>query len=1065
MDRAVRQLVQHRWRVLIALFVVLGIAASLGLRFYLRPTVESGSVGQLARLVGQHRLARARLAGGFYYAPCTADSSTKQLLHGLSCGVPQAASWPTSKRLAAFANDTRVDGEHGSPSTQARTSGIFNLVWGRVDDAVADLRSAVRLDASNARALNDLAVALTDFAEQHDDPSALVEAFVAADSAVRKDSMLTEARFTHALILERLYLRTDAIGAWKRYLELDRKSPWAREAQEHLAALQPRGDTTKRRDRLRRAAAAHDSLRLRSIVDESPSGARLTIEDELGEWGATLVGGESGRAREHLEFARAIAGPLGSVTGDSLFIDAIKVIDGALVAKDTERTRALAEGHASLAKAIDDFNRPKTNVANVDFTRPWRLLASGGSPMTGWALLYAARAKINAQRDTALGLLSKLRDSTPEHYFALRSATAQYQGFVYDVSSDYMHVRAAYDSAVSENRTTREPAITLRLASWLASMEGVLRGRDAGWRIQYAALAATPQYPTSSTSYYTVFDYAAGATAREAPRLAVRYCDASIRVARQMADTARLTYALRRRAELWADLGQMDSARTDIATAREIVNRLDQTGPRNLIADVMLADAHLALRSRPAEAEAKLRKVVNEYRIAKYDKGLPSAYLNLAQARAATQAIDSARAAFDSATRVLQRQRATIAAYAERGAFLDDARSVIEQIVTFHAAHNARDAFEYFEGTRSRVLLEQRADNRGQSVDQRPVLAELQQRLKKDDVVLSYAVLPQELLVWSITRNGFEQHHIPVTAPDLEGLINRFQQSLLASDQPDSATSDRLYKLLVDSASRLQPGANLFVVPDRWLHFVPFVALRNPSSGRYLVLDHAVSYAPSATLLLASLAQPPQHFSQRSKVLAIGNPAFDRQALQLPNLPAAESEAHRVASLYADQNLLTGRDATDKALERLAPDVDILHFAGHAIVGRDAPQLSHLVLASDGHSTGVVFSPDIAQWKLRRTGLVILSGCNTADGKLSATEGAASLARAFFAAGVPTVVSSLWAIEDEDTADFFAAFHRWLVQGYPPAVALRETQIKWLDDGRVRMRPVRSWAAFQLFGG
>jgi len=307
---------------------------------------------------------------------------------------------------------------------------------------------------------------------------------------------------------------------------------------------------------------------------------------------------------------------------------------------------------------------------------------------------------------------------------------------------------------------------------------------------------------------------------------------------------------------------------------------------------------------------------------------------------------------------------------------------------------------------------------------------------------------------------------MPVSAADLEALVNRFQQSLLeASGEPDSTVSERLYRLLVDSASQLQRGANLIVIPDRWLHFLPFVALRDPGTGRFLVRDHAVTYAPSATLLLSNLAHPPQRFSQASKVLAVGNPAFDRQAFHLPDLPAADGEARRIASLYADQSPLIGRDATDEALERMAPAYDILHFAGHAVVGRSAPQLSHLVLASDGRSDGAVFSSEIAKWKLARTRLVILSGCNTADGKLSATEGASSLARAFFAAGVPAVVASLWAIEDDDTADFFIAFHRRLVQGEPAAVALRETQIEWLGDGRSPARPIRSWAAFQLFGG
>ncbi len=97
--------------------------------------------------------------------------------------------------------------------------------------------------------------------------------------------------------------------------------------------------------------------------------------------------------------------------------------------------------------------------------------------------------------------------------------------------------------------------------------------------------------------------------------------------------------------------------------------------------------------------------------------------------------------------------------------------------------------------------------------------------------------------------------------------------------------------------------------------------------------------------------------------------------------------------------------------------------------------------------------------------LAILSGCSTGDGKLSATEGASSLARAFFSAGVPAVLSSLWAIDDNETADFFIAFHRRLVRGHSAAIALRETQIEWLGDTKSHAHPVSSWAAFQLFGG
>jgi CHAT domain-containing protein len=346
------------------------------------------------------------------------------------------------------------------------------------------------------------------------------------------------------------------------------------------------------------------------------------------------------------------------------------------------------------------------------------------------------------------------------------------------------------------------------------------------------------------------------------------------------------------------------------------------------------------------------------------------------------------------------------------------------------------------------------------------MLVALQRRLSGSDVVLSYAVLTTEILIWTIGSKRFEMHRVSIAASELEELVNRVQRSIRdPSAEPDIAASERLHRLLVDSAGQIEREANLTVIPDRWLHYVPFAALRDGATRRFLVQDHSVSYAPSATLLVTTRGEAHRSLSHSSRVLAFGNPKFDARVFQLPDLPAAEREADAVADLYGHQKAVVRADATDAAIERMAPSSEILHFAGHAVVGRDAPQLSHLVLASDGRSDGAVFASEIAHWKLPRTRLVILSGCSTGDGKLSATEGASSLARAFFAAGVPAVLSSLWAIDDNETADFFIAFHRRLAQGHPAAVALRETQMEWLGDTKSHAHLMSSWAAFQLFGG
>jgi len=905
--------------------------------------------------------------------------------------------------------------------------------------------------------LNDLAVALTRFAQQHDNPSALIDAFVAVDSAVRRDSTLVEARFTRALLLEKLYLRTDAIAAWNHYLELDRRSRWADEAREHIAALRPKVGTVKSaQERLRSAVAAKDSQAIRSVIAESPSDIRVMVHDELAAWGDAFAHGDSSGARSHLDFARIVADRFRTETGDAILSDAVAVIDRALSNKDSVSARALADGHVALATAIRDLDGGNSGRGIVEMRDAHRLLLSGGSPMSHWALLYVARASHDTE---AMEYLTAMRDSTPKRYVGVRSIAASNLGLRYDTHSDLLHVLPAYDTALTENLATREPSVALRVGSWLALGQGVLRGKDVGWRTQYRTLAASLRYPTKYQALVTVFDYGARATENDAPRLALLYSGEAVRVA-DRASVPTAVYMRRHRAELFARLGQIADAQRDIDSAKALV-RSGNTS-KNVQADLLLADAHIALYSAPAAVEPKILEVIDQFKASKYDKGLPAAYLYLAQSRGAAGAIATARAAFDSATMLMERRRATLSSYAERSALLDAMRSVVDLTVAFHAEHDSTEAFEFFESTRSRVLLEQLADAGAPEVtDHRPVLGALRSRLGKNDVVLSYAVLPKELLIWTVTRDGLTQHRVRVSSSQLEDLVQQFRESLRFNIAPsgDSSASARLYRLLVDAAGAIRRDANLIVIPDQWLHYVPFAALRDASTGNYLIRDHSLSYEPSATLLLSKLAGSPQRFSRASRVLAIGNPEFDQRTFQLQRLPAAKGEADTIAALYANK-ALTGRDATDSAFQRMSPGFDILHFAGHAIVEQNAPQLSHLVLAPQGRSDGAVFSSEIAQWKLPRTRLVVLSGCSTADGKLSATEGASSLARAFFAAGVPAVVSSFWEIDDGDTADFFVAFHRRLVNRVSPADALRETQNEWLGSGR----PVRSWTAFQLFG-
>ena len=96
---------------------------------------------------------------------------------------------------------------------------------------------------------------------------------------------------------------------------------------------------------------------------------------------------------------------------------------------------------------------------------------------------------------------------------------------------------------------------------------------------------------------------------------------------------------------------------------------------------------------------------------------------------------------------------------------------------------------------------------------------------------------------------------------------------------------------------------------------------------------------------------------------------------------------------------------------------------------------------------------------------MVLAGCRTAAGAISSTEGALSLGRPFLAAGVPSVVASLWDIDDAVSRRFFVTFHRALRVLGEPLLALQQAQISLLRDGDPSYARPASWAAFVCMGG
>jgi len=109
---------------------------------------------------------------------------------------------------------------------------------------------------------------------------------------------------------------------------------------------------------------------------------------------------------------------------------------------------------------------------------------------------------------------------------------------------------------------------------------------------------------------------------------------------------------------------------------------------------------------------------------------------------------------------------------------------------------------------------------------------------------------------------------------------------------------------------------------------------------------------------------------------------------------------------------------------------------------------------------GVLTALEAAKLPLHGTDLVVLSGCET-TGLAKEGDSFSGLIRSFREAGVATVISSLFEVDDEHTVQLMEMFYKKALRNqYDYAVALRETVLAMKQEGL----PVRTWAPFVVYG-
>jgi CHAT domain-containing protein/Tfp pilus assembly protein PilF len=365
-------------------------------------------------------------------------------------------------------------------------------------------------------------------------------------------------------------------------------------------------------------------------------------------------------------------------------------------------------------------------------------------------------------------------------------------------------------------------------------------------------------------------------------------------------------------------------------------------------------------------------------------------------------------------------------------------------------------------------------------------------RFDADTLLLEYALGEQRSFLWVVTAETLQSFELPGRA-DIEKPARRLHELLGRGPQRVIRTqiglaSAELSRMLLAPVAPLMRGKRLLVVTTGVLQYVPFAMLPDPSAqdtSQPLVVDHEISYLPSASMLAVLHDDERTHQRAPRTIAVIADPVFDKSdprtggaappraaqpdAMRFERLVFSRREAETIEALVPASEAFEAVDfaaSRATATSRALGDYRIVHFATHTVINSAHPELSGIVLSlvdeKGASQDGFLRAHEIYNLRLGAD-LVVLSGCQTALGQEIRGEGLIGLTRGFMYAGVPRIVASLWNVRDAVTSELMQRFYRGLLQKrLTPAAALRAAQVSMWREAR--WSAPYQWAGFVLQG-
>lgn len=373
-------------------------------------------------------------------------------------------------------------------------------------------------------------------------------------------------------------------------------------------------------------------------------------------------------------------------------------------------------------------------------------------------------------------------------------------------------------------------------------------------------------------------------------------------------------------------------------------------------------------------------------------------------------------------------------------------------------------------------------------------IKDIQKLLNSNTDLIEYTITDSLLYVFHITKNHSEILEVKIDSSLLVKtyrFMNYFR-NFSFMDQGNtvyknlSFAGSELYKVLIGPLTLSKNTDHLIIIPDGILSYIPFETLITPDSSQdnwsysslnFLLRDYSISYSYSASLLHDTWAG--KHRKIHNKLLAIAPkyvPAKTENIVQhgaaytvgfrdnLLPIPFAMDEARLISQITRGKSK-TGASATEENFLEEAGKYDILHLAMHTIIDDNNPLYSKLVFYDENYSSdnGLLTTNEIFDLNLNAK-MTVLSSCSSGEGEIKKGEGVLSLARGFFYAGCPSLVMTLWKVDDESGLILMRNYYKYLIKGCSKPDALRKAKLDYINTVPNEKKHPFYWSAYICIG-